>query len=93
MGVRTFVAGLACALITASAAHAAVPLDPRWRLVGPFRGGWGEMVVGIPERPDSFMFGAAGGRRLAQRQRGPDLDLDVRSRPDRAHRGHRHRAV
>ncbi len=37
------------------------PLDPQWRLVGPFRGGWGEMVVGIPERPDSFMFGAAGG--------------------------------
>ncbi len=32
-----------------------------WRLVGPFRGGWGTMAVGIPDRPDTFYFGAAGG--------------------------------
>jgi photosystem II stability/assembly factor-like uncharacterized protein len=61
MGARTVFAGTVAALLTASMSQAAVPLDPQWRLVGPFRGGWGEMVVGIPERPDSFMFGAAGG--------------------------------
>jgi photosystem II stability/assembly factor-like uncharacterized protein len=33
----------------------------RWRALGPFRGGWSEMVVGIPDRPDTFLFGAAGG--------------------------------
>jgi photosystem II stability/assembly factor-like uncharacterized protein len=32
-----------------------------WRLVGPFRGGWATMAVGVPERPDTFYFGAAGG--------------------------------
>ena len=36
-------------------------LQPQWRLVGPFRGGWGEMVEGVPARPDTFYFGAAGG--------------------------------
>ncbi len=35
--------------------------DLSWRLVGPFRGGWGEMVEGVAERPDRFYFGAAGG--------------------------------
>src|SRR5258706_7209251 len=33
----------------------------RWRLVGPQRAGWGTCVAGIPERPDRFYFGAAGG--------------------------------
>ena len=46
---------------TLTQAAAAPPIDPQWRLVGPFRGGWGEMVVGVPERPDTFLFGAAGG--------------------------------
>ncbi len=32
-----------------------------WRLVGPFRGGWGTMAAGIAEQPDTFYFGAAGG--------------------------------
>ncbi len=35
--------------------------DLNWRLIGPYRGGWGEMVEGVPSRPDSFLFGAAGG--------------------------------
>jgi len=35
--------------------------DLRWRLVGPFRGGWGEMVAGVASRPDTFYFAAAGG--------------------------------
>ena len=58
---RKLIAGSLGALLLTSVAHAAVPLDPQWRLVGPFRGGWGEMVVGVPDRPDTFMFGAAGG--------------------------------
>jgi len=32
-----------------------------WRLVGPFRAGWGTMAPGIPDQPDVFYFGAAGG--------------------------------
>ncbi len=34
---------------------------PQWRLVGPFRGGWGTMAAGIPDQLDTFYFGAAGG--------------------------------
>ena len=33
----------------------------QWRLVGPFRGGWATMAAGIPDQPDTFYFGAAGG--------------------------------
>ena len=33
----------------------------QWRLVGPFRGGWGTMAVGIPDQPGTFYFSAAGG--------------------------------
>jgi photosystem II stability/assembly factor-like uncharacterized protein len=36
-------------------------VSPHWRLIGPFRGGWGEMVEGASSRPDTFFFGAAGG--------------------------------
>ena len=32
-----------------------------WRLVGPFRGGWSTMAVGVPDEPDTYYFGAAGG--------------------------------
>ncbi|MFN7971072.1 MAG: hypothetical protein U0166_01770 [Acidobacteriota bacterium] len=32
-----------------------------WRLVGPFRGGWGTMAVGIPGRPNIYYTGTAGG--------------------------------
>ena len=56
------------ALLLAVAGHAAAPaqtptlnLDPQWRLVGPMRGGWAEMIVGVPGHADSFIFGAAGG--------------------------------
>ncbi len=41
---------------------AAAPLpDLHWRLIGPFRGGWSTMATGIPDQPDTFLFGAAGG--------------------------------
>jgi photosystem II stability/assembly factor-like uncharacterized protein len=33
----------------------------QWRLVGPFRAGWGTMAAGIPDQPSTFYFGAAGG--------------------------------
>jgi photosystem II stability/assembly factor-like uncharacterized protein len=32
-----------------------------WRLVGPHRAGWGTAVTGVPDQPDTFYFGAAGG--------------------------------
>jgi photosystem II stability/assembly factor-like uncharacterized protein len=33
----------------------------RWRLVGPFRGGWATAGAGVPGDPATFYFGAAGG--------------------------------
>ena len=33
----------------------------RWRLVGPFRGGWATMASGAPGQPDTFYFSGAGG--------------------------------
>jgi photosystem II stability/assembly factor-like uncharacterized protein len=63
-----FVAGaLLAGLATAQSvplARAPTPVDlteVSWRLIGPFRGGWSEMVEGIPGHPDSYVFGAAGG--------------------------------
>src|SRR5437763_6310589 len=50
-----------------SGAAAAAPLDPalysslHWRLLGPFRAGWAEMIQGIPAKPDTYYFGASGG--------------------------------
>lgn len=33
----------------------------RWRQVGPFRAGWSTVAVGVPQAPDTYYFGAAGG--------------------------------
>lgn len=33
----------------------------KWRLVGPYRAGWATMAVGVPNEPEVFYFGAAGG--------------------------------
>ncbi len=33
----------------------------KWRLVGPYRAGWATMAEGIPDKPNTFYFGAAGG--------------------------------
>ncbi|MEP6994331.1 MAG: hypothetical protein ABI968_07415 [Acidobacteriota bacterium] len=50
-----------------AASVAAQPLDPalyqdmRWRLVGPFRGGWATCAEGVPGAPSTFYFGAAAG--------------------------------
>ncbi len=46
---------------------AAQPIDPssygdmRWRLVGPFRGGWATCAAGVPDEPAVYYFGAAAG--------------------------------
>ena len=32
----------------------------KWRLVGPFRGGWATMAAGVPGSPDTFYFSGAG---------------------------------
>src|SRR5947209_2190681 len=60
---------LAClgAIGTAQAKPAAATVDPslygslHWRLLGPFRAGWASMIEGVPDRPDTYYFGAAGG--------------------------------
>jgi photosystem II stability/assembly factor-like uncharacterized protein len=33
----------------------------KWRQVGPYRAGWGTCAEGIPDQPDVFYFGGAGG--------------------------------
>jgi len=33
----------------------------KWRLVGPFRGGWATMAAGVAASPDTFYFSGAGG--------------------------------
>jgi len=54
-----------CALVAPPlfAANSAAPFngDLQWRLLGPFRGGWGTMAQGIPDQPNVYYFGAAGG--------------------------------
>jgi photosystem II stability/assembly factor-like uncharacterized protein len=58
-------AGLALAApltaLAATHAHPDFNGDLQWRLIGPFRGGWGTMAQGIPDQPDTYYFGAAGG--------------------------------
>ena len=55
-------AALACGFAFAvSAAQTDVTGALQWRQVGPFRGGWSTIALGIAEQPDTFYFGAAGG--------------------------------
>jgi photosystem II stability/assembly factor-like uncharacterized protein len=67
--VRTAVLGL---LATLGSLHVHVqvfaqPLDPslyadlRWRLIGPFRGGWGTVAEGVPDEPAVYYLGNAAG--------------------------------
>ena len=64
---RSSTAALCFVILIASARVFASPIDPstygdlRWRLIGPFRGGWATVVEGVPDKPDRFYFGAAGG--------------------------------
>jgi len=63
--ISTSVAALL--ISSAIAPAAAAPVDPalystlHWRLLGPFRAGWAEMIEGVPGKPESFYFGASGG--------------------------------
>ena len=65
--VQTLALQVAAALLvtTAVAAEPVIPAsafpDLSWRLVGPYRGGWTPMAVGVPSEPDTYYFGAAGG--------------------------------
>ncbi len=68
MGRKFTGAAAAAFLLLCGAASAAdAPPSPNqyadlhWRLVGPFRGGWAEMIEGIPDKPDSYLFAASGG--------------------------------
>src|SRR5579862_2629992 len=57
----SFAAALAPHAATPPHEAADVAAGLKWRLVGPFRGGWSTMVAGVPSQPDVFWFGAAGG--------------------------------
>jgi len=35
--------------------------DLQWRQVGPYRAGWGTVAEGIPDKPNTYYFGGAGG--------------------------------
>jgi len=67
VGIRTHLLGALGSTVLLAGAASAAPVDPRlydslhWRLVGPFRAGWAEMIEGVPSRPDTFYFGASGG--------------------------------
>ena len=42
-----------------------LPIDSfsglQWRLIGPYRAGWGTVCEGIPDKPNTYYFGSAGG--------------------------------
>lgn len=65
--LRTPIAALLLSSTMAVPAAGATRIDPsayaplHWRLLGPFRAGWAEMVVGVPGAPDSFYSAASGG--------------------------------
>lgn len=67
VGIRTRLLGALTSILLFTGTASAAPVDPRlydslhWRLLGPFRAGWAEMIEGIPSRPDTFYFGASGG--------------------------------
>ena len=54
-------------LLLSAPAYSATWIDPlangalHWRQLGPFRGGWASVVTGIPDEPNRFYFGGAGG--------------------------------
>ncbi len=56
-------AAMAPLAMAAPAAALPAQLMPQlhWRLLGPFRGGWATMGVGVPTQPDVYYIGTAGG--------------------------------
>ncbi len=65
--MRRIAMTLACLGATLCPAAHAQSIDPslyadlRWRLVGPFRGGWGTVAEGLADDPATYYFGAAAG--------------------------------
>ena len=60
--VGALLIGVASPLIAAEApVSAGVTGALEWRQLGPFRGGWATMAVGVPSKPDTFYIGTAGG--------------------------------
>jgi photosystem II stability/assembly factor-like uncharacterized protein len=59
--------GLAAILAGTVSAASQTPIsgglfqELHWRQLGPFRGGWATVVDGVPAKPNTFYFGAAGG--------------------------------
>ena len=64
---RVSIAVLGVAAILASVTAAGQTIDPslyrdlRWRLVGPFRGGWAVVAEGVPDDPTTYYTGIATG--------------------------------
>jgi photosystem II stability/assembly factor-like uncharacterized protein len=64
---RSLIAALFLSSSVVGGSAVAAPVDPslystlHWRLLGPFRAGWAEMIEGVPGKPNSFVFGASGG--------------------------------
>lgn len=62
MSAKTFaVFALAMTASTAFAQGDDPASAMHWRLLGPFRGGWGTVAAGIADKPNTYYFGAAGG--------------------------------
>ena len=64
---RSSIAALLLSGAAIGSAASAAPVDPslysslHWRLLGPFRAGWAEMIEGVSSKPNTFYFGASGG--------------------------------
>ena len=79
---RLLAAGMLAVLCVGLPAFGATSLTPlysqlHWREVGPFRGGWSTMAVGIPGRPNVFYFGGADGGVWKTAGRGTHLEAAV----------------
>ena len=65
--LRLPIAALLIATTLGFGSAATAQVDPalysglHWRLLGPFRAGWAEMIQGVSSQPDSFLFAASGG--------------------------------
>jgi len=62
LGISILIAAASLPSVGAAAATADPDFgDLRWRLVGPFRGGWATMAAGVPGNAATWYFGAADG--------------------------------
>jgi photosystem II stability/assembly factor-like uncharacterized protein len=61
LAIATALAGVASAVAQPQPMESSPYGELRWRQLGPFRGGWATVVDGVPNKPNIFYFGAAGG--------------------------------